>query len=54
MASKFLYKVKNDLNSFSHEYDIINAVVRVSYKLPEDFPIVIRDLIQQVVVCISV
>jgi hypothetical protein len=30
----------------------MNAVVRVSYKLPEDFPDVIGDLIQKLVVCV--
>jgi hypothetical protein len=29
----------------------MNAVVRVSYKLPEDFPDIIGDLIQKLVVC---
>jgi hypothetical protein len=32
----------------------MNAVVRVAYKLPEDFPDNIGDLIQKLVVCISV
>jgi len=32
-----------------HEYDIMNAVIRVSYKLPDDFPDIIRDLIQKLV-----
>jgi hypothetical protein len=29
----------------------MNAVVRVAYKLPEDFPDTIGDLIQKLVVC---
>jgi hypothetical protein len=29
----------------------MNAVVRVSYKLPENFPEIIGDLIQKLVVC---
>jgi hypothetical protein len=29
----------------------MNAVVRVSYKLPSDFPDIIGDLIQKLVVC---
>ncbi|CAF3564581.1 unnamed protein product [Rotaria socialis] len=32
-----------------HEYDIFNAVVRVAYKLPDDFPDTIGDLIQKLV-----
>ncbi|CAF4412536.1 unnamed protein product [Rotaria sp. Silwood2] len=32
-----------------HEYDIYNAVVRVSYKLPDDFPTLLGDLIQKLV-----
>ncbi|CAF5146056.1 unnamed protein product [Rotaria magnacalcarata] len=32
-----------------HEYDIINSVVRASYKLPDDFSPVIRDLLQKLV-----
>ena len=30
----------------------MNSVVRVSYKLPEDFPEIVADLIQKLVVCI--
>ncbi|CAF4971373.1 unnamed protein product [Rotaria sp. Silwood1] len=32
-----------------HEYDIFNAVVRVAYKLPDDFSNIIGDLIQKLV-----
>ncbi|CAF3510008.1 unnamed protein product [Adineta steineri] len=32
-----------------HEYDIYNAVARVSYKLPDDFPPLITDLVQNLV-----
>ncbi|CAM4856505.1 unnamed protein product [Rotaria socialis] len=32
-----------------HEYDIINSVVRASYKLPDDFSPVIRDLLQKLI-----
>ncbi|UJR21661.1 hypothetical protein I4U23_024738 [Adineta vaga] len=32
-----------------HEYDIMNAVIRVAYKLPDDFPEVIGDLIGKLV-----
>ncbi|CAF1139755.1 unnamed protein product [Rotaria sordida] len=32
-----------------HEYDIFNAVARVAYKLPDDFPKIIADLIQNLV-----
>ena len=40
----------DDAEEFSHEYDIFNSVVRVAYKLPEDFPDVIADLIKKLVV----
>ncbi|CAF3364239.1 unnamed protein product [Rotaria sp. Silwood1] len=32
-----------------HEYDIYNAVVRVSYKLSDDFPTLLGDLVQKLV-----
>ncbi|CAF4649794.1 unnamed protein product, partial [Rotaria sp. Silwood2] len=32
-----------------HEYDIFNAVVRVAYKLPDNFPNLIADLIQKLI-----
>ena len=35
---------------FSHEYDIFNAVVRVAYSLPDDFPPMIGDLIEKLIV----
>lgn len=46
----FIHRI--DSNYFSHEYDIMNAVVRVAYKLPDDFPETIGDLIKKLVVCI--
>ncbi|CAF0785562.1 unnamed protein product [Adineta ricciae] len=32
-----------------HEYDIMNAVVRVAYKLPDNFPEIVEDLIRKLV-----
>ena len=40
----------NDADEFSHEYDIIKSVVRVAFKLPTDFPDLIGDLVQKLVV----
>ena len=34
----------------SHEYDIFQKVVRISYTIPDDFPEYAKDLIEKLVV----
>ena len=36
--------------SFSHEYDIYNAVSRAAYKLPDDFPPLTADIVRNLIV----
>ena len=53
MSEAYVSSLRQLRGHFSHEYDIFNAVVRVAFKIPDDFPELIGDLIRKLVVSID-